>query len=76
MAAYLIEPRRLRLDYDTNLCEAINYAIDNRLHIQLFPAGTIMPRHIEVFPADYIDVTAFGDPKPVFLTRQEMEVRW
>lgn len=75
MAAYLIEPHRLRLDYDARLEQAIQYACDNQIHITLWPVGTIIPtsckRYVEKF-----DATAFGDKAVHWLVQDELEVGW
>jgi hypothetical protein len=75
MAAYLIEPHKLRLSYDPRLQEAIEFACTNRIHIQLWPIGNIVPqrcRRIE----ERLDITAFGETAQRWAVMDELEVEW
>lgn len=75
MASYLIEPHRLRLDYSPALEEVVQYACDNRLTIELWPQGQIIPktcRRIE----EKLEVTVFGDTKRNWVVLDELEIEW
>ena len=75
MAAYLIEPHKLRLDYDSALEQAVQYACDNQIHIQLWPVGNIIPRTCTRIE-ERLDVTAFGEITERWLVMDELEVEW
>jgi len=44
----MIGPHRVRLDFDEHLCTALQYAVLNQLHIQVWPAGSIIPKQFEI----------------------------
>lgn len=74
MAAYLIEPHTVRLDYDERLERAVKYACDNQIHILLWPAGEIIPRsHKRIL--EKLDVTTFGGPQQ-WIIQDELEVSY
>jgi len=76
MAAYLIQPHRMRLDFDDAWSEAIAYAVVNQLHIQLWPAGYIVPKHFEL-KYDWYENGSDAAGYPTYALRDKwMEVEW
>ena len=75
MASYLIEPHKLRLDYDASLEAAINYACENGLTIPLWPVGEIIPHSCRRVREE-LDVTAIGETSQKWLVMDELEVGW
>ena len=74
MASYLIEPHKLRLDYNPVLEEAINYACENRLTLELWPVGQIIPTTCRRIRRK-LEITVFGDTPPGnFVVLDELEI--
>lgn len=74
MAAYLIDPHTVRMDYDARLEQAIQYACDNQIHIHLYPAGTVIPKSCRRY-VEKLDITTFGNPQR-WLVQDELEIHF
>lgn len=72
MAAYLIDPHTVRVDYDERLERAVQYACDNQIHIILWPQGSLIPKaHKRIL--ERLDVTTFGGQQ-TWIVQDELEV--
>lgn len=75
MAAYVIQPHRLRLDYTQAMEAAVRYALDNQLHIELWPVGQIIPTSCTRIN-EKLEITTFGDTAQNWVVLDELEIGW
>lgn len=75
MASYLIEPHKLRLDYSPLMEEILNYACSNKMTLELWPAGQIVPTSCKRIN-ESLELKVFGEHAERVIVLDELEVEW